>query len=62
MNAEKIINEIKNMEEYIKYLQAWRDNLQEEVEFLRNQCRKNNIPYKRTAKKLTAVNKMKGVI
>ena len=54
MNVEKIINEIKRMEDYIKSLQEWRNDLQEEVEFLRGKCIKNGIPIKRTTKKKVA--------
>tara|TARA_Y100000592_G_scaffold29212_1_gene46603 strand:+ start:8538 stop:8720 length:183 start_codon:yes stop_codon:yes gene_type:complete len=52
--VEKIINEIKKLEYRIEHLQEWRNDLQEEVKFLRKQCMKNNIPYKRAAKKMTA--------
>ena len=59
MNVEEIINEIKRMEYRIKHLQEWRNDLQEEVKFLKNQCIKHNTPYKRAAKK-TVAKKIKG--
>ena len=51
MKADNIINQIKDMENYIKYLQTWRENMQEEIDILRGRCIRNGISIKMAAKK-----------